>query len=87
MILPLPEPPDEAVAALRAQLDAARTELHEAQQFAARLNVDDWPDTGDDAVAIARGVIERDLATRRVEAWAAVLERLRQQGRDRGLFE
>lgn len=86
MILPVPEPPADDVQALRTALEAARVELHEAQQFAARLNVDSWPAT-DDAVAVARGVIERDLAQRRIEAWSAVLERLRAQGRDRGLFE
>lgn len=85
--LPPAEPPDDAISTLRAQLAAARVELHEAQQFAARLDVDTWPATGDDAVAVARGVIERDLAARRVEAWSSVLDRIRAQARAQGLFE
>lgn len=82
--LPLPEPPDDAVVALRDQLDAARAALHDAQDVAALLDVDDA--VGGDVVAVARGVIERDLAARRIDAWVAVVDRLRAEGRRRGLF-
>lgn len=70
---------------LRAQLDGARSALHDAQNVVALLAVDDDGDGGD-AVKIARRIIERDLAARRVEAWTGVLDRLRSEARRHGLF-
>lgn len=67
--------PDQ-LAALVAQIDAPRAELREAQRVVALLDADPFTNYGD-PVAVARGVIERDLAGRRVEAWTAVLDRLR----------
>lgn len=73
-------------ARLRAQIDAARAELHEAQRIDALLAAAlAFTDHGD-PVAVARGVIERDLAGRRVEAWVAVLDRLRIEGVRVGVF-
>lgn len=82
--LPPAEPPADDELDLAAQLEAARTELHEAQRIAALL--DEPLDPGRGAIAVARDVIERDLAGRRVEAWTAILDRLRDNGRGRGLF-
>jgi hypothetical protein len=70
---------------LAAQIDAARDELHEAQRVVALLDADDAA-TAAGPVAVARLVIERDLAARRVEAWVAVLDGLRGEGRRVGLF-
>ena len=85
--LPPAEPPADAILALRAQLDEARDELHEAQRIAALLE-DEQEDQAarGHAVGIARLMIERDLAGRRVEAWSAILDRLRDEGRRRGVF-
>jgi hypothetical protein len=72
---------------LRRQLDAAREEFDAAERIVALLEVDE-PDVswlGAGPVAVARDVIERDLARRRVEAWASVLDRLRTEGRRVGL--
>lgn len=85
----------EQLAGLREQIDAARAELHDAQRVEALLHeghdhsgvpAGAWCDLCG-PVAVARGVIERDLAARRVEAWVAVLDRLRAEGRRLGLFE
>lgn len=73
-------------ARLQAQIAAARAELHEAQRIEALLDDNLHEVIGGDPVAIARGIIERDLAGRRVEAWVAVLDRLRAEGRRVGLF-
>lgn len=67
-------------------LKAARGELHDAQRIAAMLSVD-TDGAPQDAVAVARNVIERDLAARRVEAWAGVIDRLRNEARVLGLFD
>lgn len=77
----------QQLADLRCQLAVARDELHEAQRIAALLDEDDPTGAAGDAVAIARGIIERDLAGRRVDAWTAILDRLRDESRRLGLFE
>ena len=74
----------------------AREQLHEAQRIAALL---DQPQTwgeyyGEDcppnlrpgAGAVARAVIERDLAARRVEAWTHLVNNLRAEAAKRGRF-
>ena len=68
------------------QLDEARAELHEAQRIASLLDEEDVPAGPRDVVAVARLVIERDLAARRVEAWTAIVDKLRAEGARRGLF-
>lgn len=87
------------LAAVSRDLTGAREELHAAQATLAMLLVDDEPKdytivgglvfavaprTG---IQIARGIIERDLAARRVEAWSALLDRLRAEARALGLFD
>lgn len=81
--LPLPEPPSDEVIAVAVQLDAARTHLHDAQHVAALLALDV---AAGDPVEVARIVLERDLAARRVAAWDAVVCGLRAEGRRLGLF-
>lgn len=86
---------DAERAALRRQIEEARAELHEAQRIDALLADDFMTGAGGigstacsgDALQIARAIIERDLAARRVEAWVAVLDRFRAEGVRLGLFE
>jgi hypothetical protein len=76
----------EQLADLHCQIAVARQELHEAQRIVVLLDSDDPGAAAGDAVAIARGIIERDLAARRVEAWTSILDSLRAEGRRLGLF-
>lgn len=56
-------------------LERARDELAHAEHVVALLDVDDAAAPGD-TVAIARGIVERDLAARRVEAWRHIVTRM-----------
>jgi hypothetical protein len=56
-------------------LERARDELAHAEHVVALLDVDDAAPAGD-TVAIARGIVERDLAARRVEAWRHIVARM-----------
>ena len=71
---------------VQADLDAARDELHEAQRIAALLDEPAPVRRHPIAVGVARDVIERDLAARRVEAWTSIVDRLRSEGQRRGIF-
>jgi hypothetical protein len=73
LVLPLPEPPDEQLAAVLELMEFARSELAEAHRVITMLASDDWQAL---PWAEMRRRIESTVAEHRAELWAAQLAQL-----------
>jgi hypothetical protein len=73
LVLPLPEPPDEQLAAVLELMEFARGELAEAHRVITMLSSDDWLAL---PWAEMRRRIESTVAEHRAELWAKQLAEL-----------